>query len=148
MQMTAQHCSLAAAILVLFGTNATHSVWAQPPVTRLTTDGHLKQRPAWSPDGKWLAFTRHQGATIFLFLRSSNGTPERRLTKRDAPEYDACWSPDGKRLAFAFDKTVPNQGDIDVYSIAADGEDLQPVVVSPGKLTHEEWPAWSPDGHW
>src|SRR5438034_7281304 len=43
-------------------------------VVRLTTDGHLKQRPAWSPDGTWLAFTRHQGATIFLFLRSADGT--------------------------------------------------------------------------
>src|SRR5687768_2892094 len=108
-----------------------------PNITRLTTDGHLKQRPAWSPDGNWLAFTRHQGASIFLFLRSVDGTQERRLTKRDAPEYDACWSPDGKRLAFAFDKTVPNQGDIEVYSVSADGEDLQPIVVSPGKLTHE-----------
>jgi len=35
------------------------------------------------------------------------------------------WSPDGKRLAFCLDKTVPNQGDMDVYTIAEDGEDLQ-----------------------
>jgi TolB protein len=119
-----------------------------PRVTRLTTDGHLKQRPAWSPDGNTLAFTRHQGATIFLFLRSADGKEERRLTKSESPEFDACWSPDGKRLAFTFDKTVPNQGDIEVYSIGADGEGLQPVATSPGKLTHEEWPAWSPDGEW
>ena len=125
------------------------SVKAETPrAHRLTTDGHLKQRPAWSPDGKWLAFTRHQGATIFLFLRSADGTQERRLTKREAPEYDACWSPDGQRLAFALDKTVPNQGDIEVYSVGIDGEGLQPVAMSPGKLTHEEWPAWSPDGEW
>jgi TolB protein len=119
-----------------------------PQVTRLTTDGHLKQRPAWSPDGKTLAFTRHQGSTIFLFLRSADGTGERRLTKRDAPEYDACWSPDGKRLAFSYDNAMPNQGDIEVYSIGVDGEGLQPVATSPGRLTHEEWPAWSPDGAW
>ncbi len=120
---------------------------SEPPrVTRLTTDGHLKERPAWSPDGNTLAFTRHQGATIFLFLRSADGKDERRLTKREAPEYDACWSPDGKRLAFAYDNAMPNQGDIEVYSIGVDGEGLQPVAVSPGKLTHEEWPAWSPDG--
>jgi TolB protein len=121
---------------------------AEPPrIVRLTHDGHLKQRPAWSPDGSTLAFTRHQGATIFLFLRSADGK-ERRLTKSESPEYDASWSPDGKRLAFAFDKTAPNQGDIEVYSIGADGEGMQPVVTSPGKLTHEEWPAWSPDGEW
>ena len=112
---------------------------------RLTTDGLLKQRPAWSPDGTQLAFTRHQGATIFLFIRSADGS-ERRLTKSKDPEFDAHWSPDGKRLVFTFDKTVPNQGDMEVYSIAADGSDLQPVLTSPGKLTHEEWPSWSPDG--
>ena len=29
------------------------------PPTRLTHDGHLKQRPAWSPDGAQLVFARH-----------------------------------------------------------------------------------------
>jgi len=115
---------------------------------RLTTDGHLKQRPAWSPDGAWLAFTRHQGATIFLFLRSAVGMQEKRLTGSKDPEFDAVWSPDGKRLAFCFDKTVPNQGDMDVYTISANGDDLKPALVTQGKLSHEEWPAWSPDGEW
>src|SRR2546423_1651216 len=68
----------------------------EPGVLRLTHDGHLKQRPAWSPDGAWLAFTRHQGATIFLFLRSADGVTEKRLTSRKDPEFDAVWSPDGK----------------------------------------------------
>jgi TolB protein len=114
----------------------------------LTTDGHFKQRPAWSPDGAWLSFTRHQGATIYLFLRSADGKEEKRLTSRDAPDFDAVWSPDGKRLAFCLDKTVPNQGDMEVFTIGADGQDLQPVLVTGGKLSHEEWPSWSPDGQW
>jgi TolB protein len=121
---------------------------AEPEFVRITTDGHLKQRPAWSPDGQWLAFTRHQGATIFLFLRSADGTLEKRLTSRTDPEFDACWSPDNQRLAFCFDKTVPNQGDMDVYTIGVVGDDLKPALVTQGKLSHEEWPAWSPDGEW
>ena len=122
---------------------------AQPPdgpLVRLTTDGLLKQRPAWSPDGKWLSFTRHEGATIFVFIRAADGSSERRLTKRTDPEFDAVWSPDGKRLALALDKASPNQGDIEVYTVAADGEDLKPVATTGSKLSHEEWPAWSPDG--
>ena len=130
------------ALLVLFVANAP----AAEPL-RLTTDGLLKQRPVWSPDGASLVFARHQGSTIFLFLREADGS-ERRLTKSKDPEFDAAWSPDGKRLVFTFDKTVPNQGDMDVYSIAADGSELTPVLTSPGKLTHEEWPSWSPDGSW
>jgi TolB protein len=115
---------------------------------RITQDGHFKQRPAWSPDGKQLAFARHRAAEILLYVCAADGSNERRLTERNEPEYDAVWSPDGSRLAFAFDKTAPNQGDIDVYTVSADGKDLQPVATSEGKLSHEEWPAWSPDGKW
>jgi TolB protein len=121
---------------------------APPSWTRLTQDGHFKQRPAWSPDGKELVFARHRGAEIFLFVCAADGSQERRLTDRKDPEYDAVWSPDGKRLAFAYDKTAPNQGDIEVYTISTDGKDLQTVAKSEGKLSHEEWPAWSPDGNW
>ncbi len=113
---------------------------------RLTDDGHFKQRPNWSPDGSWLVFARHKGATIFLYLRAADGSIERRLTETNSPEYDALWSPDGTRLAFSFDKTSPNQGDIEVYSVGVDGKDLTPVAITDGKLSHEEWPAWSPDG--
>lgn len=120
----------------------------QPMLTRLTTDGLFKQRPAWSPDGSFLAFTRHEGSAISIFLRSADGREEKRLTTRTDPESDAAWSPDGKRLAFCFDKTVPNQGDMDVYTIGVDGDELRPALVTDGKLSHEEWPAWSPDGQW
>src|SRR6185369_1741361 len=121
---------------------------AEPPVVRLTRDGFLKQRSAWSPDGAWLAFTRHEGTSIFVFLQATEGGQEKRLTTRKEPECDASWSPDGKRLAFSFDKTVPNQGDMDVYTIGIDGDDMRPALVTEGKLSHEEWPAWSPDGQW
>ena len=113
---------------------------------RLTYDGHLKQRPSWSADGSQLVFTRHRGTNIFLYVLSADGKQEQRLTKNDAPECDAVWSPDGKRLAFAFDKTSPGQGDIEIYVIDAGGENQRPIITSPGRLSHEEWPAWSPDG--
>lgn len=122
----------------------------EPPweFVRLTEDGHFKQRPAWSPDGQWLVFARHRGAGIFLYVRAADGSQERRLTDRTDPEFDAVWSPDGKRLAFAFDKTSPNQGDLEVYTVAADGTELHAAAVTEGALSHEEWPAWSPDGQW
>jgi TolB protein len=119
-----------------------------PQPVRITRDGLFKQRPMWSPDGKALTFARHRGATIFVYVCAADGSQERRLTQRTDPEYDAAWSPDGKRLAFSFVKTAPNQGDVEVYTIDADGQNLQPLATSPGKLTHEEWPAWSPDGKW
>lgn len=113
---------------------------------RLTHDGLFKQRPAWSPDGKRLVFARHRGMSVFLYVISADGSEERRLTDRDTPEYDASWSPDGTRLAFSLVKVSGTQGDVDVYTIAADGSGLTPLAVTEGKLSHEESPAWSPDG--
>lgn len=120
---------------------------ASAPI-RLTSDGHLKQRPVWSPDGKTLLFTRHQGATIFLYVLSPDDKTERRLTANKDPEFDAVYSPEGKRIAFSYDKASPNQGDIDVNTCLADGTDIRPLAATEGKLSHEEWPSWSPDGNW
>ena len=130
--------------------------WPSPPLVfgqgsepiRLTTDGLLKQRPVWSPDGKSLLFTRHQGATIFLYVLTPENKIERRLTANTYPEFDAVFSPDGKRIAFSYDKASPNQGDIDVNSCLADGTEIKIVAGTEGKLSHEEWPSWSPDGEW
>src|SRR4051812_2437326 len=70
-------------------------------LTRLTRDGLDKQRPSWSPDARLLAFTRHEagGVHIWQYLMDA-GRPEslRRLTKREAPDYNGVFSPDGKRL--------------------------------------------------
>jgi TolB protein len=118
----------------------------QPDVIRLTTDGHLKQRPCWSPDGQHVVFARHQGDSIFLFLRDIKSEKEERLTTQTAPEYDAVFSPDGKELLLSFDKLSPNQGDIEVHRLALADRMLVPLATTQKALAHEESPCWSPDG--
>ena len=46
---------------------ASLAVFAETELVRLTSDGHLKQRPCWSPDGKQVVFARHQGRRSFCF---------------------------------------------------------------------------------
>jgi TolB protein len=116
------------------------------PLMRLTSDGLFKQRPAFSPDGRQVVFARHEGSNIFLFLRDVAAGREERLTKGNDPEYDAVFSPDGQSLLFGFDKLSPNQGDIDVYRITLASRELTPLAVTQKTLSHEESPAWSPDG--
>lgn len=133
-------------VLLLFLSVASKSRAAEPEVVRLTTDGHLKQRPCWSPDGKQVAFARHQGSTIFLFLRDLKTSREERLTSSMSPEYDAVFSPDGQSMLLTFDKTSPNQGDIEVYRLTLADRKLIPLATTQGALSHEESPCWSPDG--
>jgi TolB protein len=136
----------AAAILLCLITALPSSLNAKEPSwQRLTTDGLLKQRPVWSPDGRRLVFARHAGSTIFLFLRDLETGKEERLTTRTDPEFDAVFSPDGTSLLFSFDKASPNQGDIEVYRLLLADRSLTPVATNK-TLSHEEWPSFSPDG--
>src|SRR5262249_8548916 len=52
---------------------------ASPPL-RLTRDSNPDLAPAWSPDGRWIAFLRKTGDAGAVFLVSPLGGPERRLT--------------------------------------------------------------------
>jgi TolB protein len=113
---------------------------------RLTFDGHLKQRLVWSPDGKQVLFTRHRGGKIGIVVMAANGSEEKVITAGKLPQYDACWSPDGSRLAFTHVPQSGTQGNLDVYICNADGSELKLFAGDKGKLSHEEYPAWSPDG--
>jgi Tol biopolymer transport system component len=65
---------------------------------RLTSGAGVDDDPAWSPDGRWIAFTRtlpKSGQSSIWVVRETGGAP--RLLVRNArfPE----WSPSGRRLA-------------------------------------------------
>jgi TolB protein len=120
------------------------------PIARLTTDGLEKARPTFSADGTSLLVARHaaDGGTISLHWVDPAGlAPERRLTDRKLPEYHAAIDPSGKRVLFVAISQSGTQGNLDIASVNADGSGLSTLVgdVS-GKLSHQDWPSWSPDG--
>ncbi len=120
---------------------------AEPAIPlRLTHDGHFKQRPVWSSDGKQVVFTRHRGGTIGLAVVAADGSHEKLITTGKLPQYDACWSPDGDRLAFTHVSQSGTQGNLDIHLCKADGSDPQQFAGDKGQLSHEEYAAWFPDG--
>ena len=98
--------------------------------------------PAWSPDGKKIAFVRILGDVWDIYVMNADGTRQRDLTKENPwSDWDPDWSPDGKRIAFNSDRDPANS---DIYVMNADGTGLTSFPRDP--LLSDWEPAWSPDG--
>ncbi len=115
---------------------------------RLTTDPAADDFPAWSPDGRQIAFVRtvdpSEAGTIYLVSPLSGS--ERRLL--DFPTHaQLSWSPDGRWLATARTRakgeTTSESGGI--YLIPA-GEGGPRALTSPKPPAYDTDPAFSPDG--
>ena len=63
--------------------------------------------PAWSPDGRWIAFLSNRAEGWDLYAAPAAGGDAQRLT-RGATADDPAWSPDGRRVA------VHRRGGIDL----------------------------------
>ena len=81
------------------------SIWLQPldggDAFQLTRGGSDSQ-PAWSPDGKQLAFVsaRSGKPQIYLLPTAGLGGEARALTQMENGAHSPAWSPDGSQLAF------------------------------------------------
>src|SRR5437667_911355 len=110
-----------------------------------TTGQALDFTPAFSPDGKTLAFSRatEEGTDLYT-VNIKDGCCLQRLTVgRFYDNLSPTYSPDGQRIAFV--STRP--GLPQIYVMAADGTDQQ--LFAPfdyGATGSSNAPEWSPDG--
>ncbi len=97
-------------------------IWTLPaekgPARNLTTTSGVAERtPAWSPDGRWIAYFSDESGEYELYITQSDGRGETRqlTTDGDCFRYNPTWSPDSKHLVFT-DKTGA------IYLHTIDGE--------------------------
>ena len=85
-------------------------------VRRLTSTVEREMRPAWSPDGKRIAFTSVRDGNHEVYVMDSAGNNVLRVT--DHPEMDdwPVWHPDGKRLVIVSER----DGNHDLYLVEVD----------------------------
>ena len=80
-------------------------IWLINPAGELRQlDARQGRTPAWSPDGKWIAFESKQGSNngrYAIFVESVDGDRVMQLTRFSLDAHHPSWSPDGKYLVFS-----------------------------------------------
>jgi tricorn protease len=110
------------------------------------TAGVAERDPAWSPDGKWIAYFSDESGEYALHLRMQDGLGEvRKISLGDTPSfyYSPTWSPDSKKIAY-IDKRL-NLWYVEVNAGKPTVVDTNPYDGDPGSGFN---PVWSPDSRW
>jgi tricorn protease len=117
------------------------------PVRNLTNSSGVAERyPAWSPDGRWVAYWSDRSGEYQLTVRPADGTGEERmLTEYGAGyRYRPVWSPDAKKLAFV-DQTMT----IRIYDMDRDQTtDVDQALGWFQGALNAFRPSWSADSRW
>ena len=102
--------------------------------------------PAWSPDGRWLAVVRGNGAGSDIWLVAADGSgEERRLAGGAWETRSPAFSPDGSTLAFISGRA----GELDIWAVSTEGGEPRQLTTHTNPLDEVRWlPRWSPDGRW
>jgi Tol biopolymer transport system component len=111
---------------------------------RLTSDPGYDDDPAWSPDGRQIAFTRFSdNAAADIYVMNADGS-EQRLVTRIAQRIGAyrgelAWSPVGDKIAF-----VSRRGStLEISVMNSDGSEQRRLTRN---KVGDRNPVWSPDG--
>jgi tricorn protease len=110
------------------------------------TAGVAERDPAWSPDGKWIAYFSDESGEYALHLRMQDGLGEvRKISLGETPSfyYSPTWSPDSKKIAY-IDKRL-NLWYVEVDAGKPTVVDTNPYDGDPGSGFN---PVWSPDSRW
>ncbi len=111
------------------------------------TSGAAERSPAWSPDGKWIAYFSDESGEYQLHLREQNGRGDvRKIKLEDKPTfyYDINWSPDSKKIAYVDKKNS-------LWYLDLDKPSTPPMRLDSGAYDGSRTtlrPRWSPDSEW
>ncbi|NJD08887.1 MAG: hypothetical protein FIB01_00090, partial [Gemmatimonadetes bacterium] len=105
-------------------------------LTNLTNDGMWDETPAWSPDGRRIAFGSLRvdspggGDSGFeIYVMNADGSNVTRLTNNAAQDRSPSWAPDGSKIAFKSDRDAGPYS-FQIYVMNADGSNQKRLTNS------------------
>ncbi len=106
------------------------------------TPGSAEREPAWSPDGKSIAYFSDEPGEYALFIRDQQGAQPARIIPMPEKAYyqTPLWSPDSKKIVFCSNRQAVFLADV------ASGK-VTPVATNPKFISFPDTD-WSPDSLW
>jgi TolB protein len=107
-------------------------------VRRLSYQGGRAYDPAWSPDGRKIAYVAEvSGAGLEIYVMDANGQNYRRLTDTRGSNEAPSWSPDSRHVVFSSSRS----GATELWTANVETGDQRRV---PLRVTGCQGPSWGP----
>lgn len=96
----------------------------------------LHAEPAWSPDGRYIAFRSIREGNHDIYVIDLETGEEQRLTDDPGRDVEPGWSPDGEWITFSSSRASSNT---DVYIMRRDGSDVRRLNTDTGIDSESVW---------
>jgi len=106
---------------------------------QLTFGGDEDDSPAWSPDGKKIAFVSIRAGVSQIFVMNTDATSDHNISGENTLDGWPAWSNDGKRVVFS--RRVNDR--FQLFVMNRDGSGVMQLTDAAGEFVN---PRWSPDG--